>query len=182
MTGPFPHWLLAVWECPINFLSGSLAWKGISMYFQCYLVAVKLLSTGKVAVEMHLLDPMSMRLIGMVPALILSRMKMVRSKVQAARTLTQYTWFIVVLGLVLVTNSCLFSCLCFIFVLRLVLSLGAGGGGCRVVSTATLTLSLKAVTPVNSIRYLLTPAVTIVGSCTFLFAFRQLNLPSGKLT
>lgn len=55
---------------------------GIATIFISIELSAILLYTICVAVEMHLLDPMSMRLIGMIPALILSRMKMVRSKVQ----------------------------------------------------------------------------------------------------
>eukprot|EP00435_Cladocopium_sp_Y103_P012561 s2006_g3.t1 len=55
---------------------------GIATIFISMELSAVLLYTICVAVEMHLLDPMSMRLIGMIPALLLSRMKMVRSKVQ----------------------------------------------------------------------------------------------------
>ena len=47
-------------------------------------------SSRQVAVEMQILDPMSMRLIGMIPALLLSRMKMVRSKVQETNLLISF--------------------------------------------------------------------------------------------
>jgi len=57
---------------------------GIASTFLCMELSAVLLYSATVAIEMHVLDPMSMRLIGMIPALLLSRMKIARSKVQVA--------------------------------------------------------------------------------------------------